>query len=298
MDGFLLNSMSIGFIQGFLAGQLTVWILVGVFLKFFIFSDANQASLTSRLYRQHQNTTTIHQPRLSLTLTHLLSKVYGNVTSHPAESLDWFNVLIAQAIVQFRNDINFKKALLIYMDEILNGRNKPKFLGYIKVIDINLGEEFPICSNCRIISRTEMIQRLDAIMDVNLTDEITLSIETQFVLNYPKYEFAVLPISLSLSIIRFSGTLSISLISCENRPDITNIAAFIFSFSPDFQLKMNVHSLVGSRSKLQDIPKISQFLEFRIRNWFIEKCVDPNFQYINIPSLWSTKINKHSKSYD
>ncbi|KAG4303195.1 hypothetical protein PCK1_000533 [Pneumocystis canis] len=150
--------MSVGFIQGFLAGQLTVWILVALFLKCFIFSDANQASLTSRLYQQLPKTSTFHRPKGSL--THLLSKVYGNLATHPAESLDWFNVLIAQVIIQFRNDLHFKEALLMYMDEMLNGEHKPKFLGSIKVIDINLGEEFPIFSNCRIVSRTERIQRL------------------------------------------------------------------------------------------------------------------------------------------
>ncbi|CCJ31126.1 unnamed protein product [Pneumocystis jirovecii] len=234
----------------------------------------------------------LHSSALSPTVVHFLSKIYGNLTTHPAESLDWLNVLIAQIMMQFRSNRMFKEALLVYMDGILNGRSKPSFLGYIKVVGVNLGEDFPICSNCRIISRTDMSNCLDAVMDVNFIDEITLSIETQFMLNYPKYEFAVLPIALSLSIIRFSGTLSISLIPCENQSDITNIAAFVFSFSPDFRLDMNVHSLVGARSKLQDIPKISQFLEFRIRNWFIEKCVKPHFQRINIPNIWSTKVNQ------
>ncbi|KAG5520229.1 hypothetical protein PMAC_001307 [Pneumocystis sp. 'macacae'] len=236
-----------------------------------------------------------HSQTLSPTIVHFLSKIYGNLTAHPAESLDWLNVLVAQAIMQFRDNGGFREALLIYMDGILNGRSKPSFLGYIKVVGINLGEDFPICSNCRIVSRTNMPDCLDAVMDVNLIDEITLSIETQFMLNYPKYEFAVLPIALSLSIIRFSGTLSISLVPCENQLDIANIAAFVFSFSPDFLLDMNVHSLVGARSKLQDIPKIAQFLEFRIRNWFIEKCVEPHFQRINIPNIWLTKTNSQTK---
>ncbi|EMR10431.1 hypothetical protein PNEG_01147 [Pneumocystis murina B123] len=224
---------------------------------------------------------TSFSPRIS----HIVSKLYENIETRTSESLDWFNVLIAQAIVLFRNDYDFKEALLVYMSDILNGTNKPSFLGHVKVIDMNLGEEFPICSNCRIVSCSSNPERLNAVMDVNLVDQITLGIKTQFLLNYPKYEFAVLPIELSLSIMRFSGTLSISLIPCEKQLNASNIAAFIFSFSPDFQLDIDVHSLVGSRSKLQDIPKISQFLEFRIRNWFMENCVEPHFQRINIPSI-------------
>ncbi|KTW28545.1 hypothetical protein T552_01805 [Pneumocystis carinii B80] len=228
-------------------------------------------------------------------ISHTLLKLYGNIETHTSESLDWFNVLIAQAIVMFRNDHGFKEALLVYMSDILNGTNKPNFLGHVKVIDMNLGEEFPICSNCRIAPCSNNPERFNAIMDVNLVDEITLGIETQFLLNYPKYEFAVLPIELSLSIMRFSGTLSISLMPCEKQLNASDIAAFVFSFSPDFQLDINVHSLVGARSKLQDIPKISQFLDFRIRNWFIKNCVEPHFQCINIPSIWSA-TNEHLSS--
>ncbi|KAG4304097.1 hypothetical protein PORY_002461 [Pneumocystis oryctolagi] len=292
------RTAGIGFVQGFLAGQIAVWILVCVFLKFFVFSDGKKTStsLRSSLRKQLQNKQpSIYQPVLPSTVVHFLSKVYGNLSTHPAESLDWLNVLIAQAIIQFRSDMRFKEGLLNYMDDILNGQSKPNFLGHIKVVDVNMGEDFPVCRNCRVISRADISNHFDVVMDVDFVDEITLSIETQFVLNYPKYEFAVLPIVLSLSIIRFSGTLSISLVSCKNQLDTSNIAAFIFSFSPDFQLDINVHSLVGARSKLQDIPKISQFLEFRIRNWFIEKCVDPHFQCINIPNIWLGKTNNYSK---
>ena len=49
-------------------------------------------------------------------------------------------------------------------------------------------------------------------MDVDLSDVITLGIETKLLLNYPKPLVAVLPVALAVSIVRFSGTVCISML--------------------------------------------------------------------------------------
>lgn len=180
------SAASAGFIQGFLVGQLTVWLFICVFLRFFIFSDSNEKNLSSNVHKQTKNKPSVLRTSFPPGISHIVSKLYGNIETRTSESLDWFNVLIAQAIAMFRNDHGFKEALLVYMSDILNSTNKPNFLGHVKVIDMNLGEEFPICSNCRIVSCSTNPERLNAVMDVDLVDEITLSIKTQFLLNYPK----------------------------------------------------------------------------------------------------------------
>lgn len=48
---------------------------------------------------------------------------------------------------------------------------------------------------------------------------------------------------------------------------------------------------MGSRSRLQDVPKIAQLVEARIHAWFDERCVEPRVQQIAIPSLWPRKKN-------
>jgi maintenance of morphology protein 1 len=52
-----------------------------------------------------------------------------------------------------------------------------------------------------------------------------------------------------------------------------------------------VRSLVGSRSRLQDVPKIAQLIESRVHAWFDERAVEPRFQQIVLPSLWPRKHN-------
>lgn len=225
--------------------------------------------------------------------------------AHQPESLDWFNVLIAQTIAQFRADAQFDDAILTSLTKALNGSSRPDFLDEIKVTELSLGEDFPIFSNCRVIpvdedgltfstakengqgGRERDAGRLQARMDVDLSDFITLAVETKLLLNYPKPLVAILPVALAVSVVRFSGTLSVSFI--PGSP--TNATTLAFSFLDDYRLDFSVRSLVGSRSRLQDVPKIAQLVEKRLHTWFDERAVEPRFQQIALPSLWPRKKN-------
>jgi maintenance of morphology protein 1 len=250
------------------------------------------------------------RPPPRLTTNAILRKAYYNVDSHQPESLDWFNVLIAQTIAQFRTDAHDDDAILTSLTNVLNGQQKPDFLSEIKVTEISLGEEFPILSNCRvhpIVSDDDASNgyegpRLQARMDVDLSDFITLGVETKIILNYPKPLTAVLPVALAVSIVRFSGTLSISFLPSHPTPSSTPFTlpqqrpsttptTLAFSFLPDYRLDLSVRSLVGSRSRLQDIPKIAQLVESRLHAWIDERCVEPRVQQVVLPSLWPRKRN-------
>lgn len=81
--------------------------------------------------------------------------------------------------------------------------------------------------------------------------------------------------------------LSISFIpSQENSSNSTTLT---FSLLDDYRLDLSIRSLVGSRSRLQDVPKIAQLIESRIHSWIDERCVEPKFQQIVLPSLWPRK---------
>jgi maintenance of mitochondrial morphology protein 1 len=225
-------------------------------------------------------------------------------------------VLIAQTIAQYRQTAyNMKDtssstpSILSTLVAALNAPNKrPSFVDHIDVTEISLGEEFPIFSNCRVIevedenATAQAGGRLQALMDVDLSDDnLTLAIETSLLLNYPKPFSAVLPVALAVSVVRFSGTLSISFVpAAQSEEDTsetvtadqinntgsspkTNLA---FSFLPDYRLDLSIRSLVGSRSRLQDVPKIAQLVEARLQAWFEERVVEPRVQVVGLPGLW------------
>ncbi|KAF2203703.1 hypothetical protein GQ43DRAFT_478809 [Delitschia confertaspora ATCC 74209] len=352
---------SLSFTQGFLLGQLSIALLIFFFIKFFIFGEPpsaddralHLASLRRARTLAHQNT--LHQRTRSNSTTNplrkktsrsvirnpasssgpsiatILAKTYYNVKGHQPESLDWFNVLVAQTIAQLRADARHDDAVLSSLTEVLNSGSKPDWIGEIKVTEIALGDEFPIFSNCRVMPADDGFgiggggsggigpgeeSRLQARMDVDLSDVITLGIETTLVLNYPKPLVAVLPVALAVSVVRFSGTLAVSFIPSSSppsaaqntpsqppeqedppRPNTSNSStpsrptSLAFTFLDDYRLDLSVRSLVGSRSRLQDVPKIAQLIESRVHAWFDERAVEPRFQQILLPSLWPRKKN-------
>ncbi|KXJ94574.1 hypothetical protein Micbo1qcDRAFT_193713 [Microdochium bolleyi] len=329
---------TLSFTQGLIVGQISVVLLIAAFIKFFIFGDPPSAEITaaaraserrSRTLAHKESLLTLRTPNLrqpqqtlnrkkstvlrnppTLTIGSILNKTYYNVDSHQPESLDWFNVLIAQTIAQARSDAQHDDAILNSLNKALNSGTRPSFLDEIKVTELTLGEDFPIFSNCRVIPVDEdgigldehefhakssqamggaEGTRLQARMDVDLSDMITLAIETKMLLNYPRSLTAVLPVALAVSIVRFSGTLSISFI--PSNPSQSTPTMMRFYFLDDYRLEFSIRSLVGSRSRLQDVPKIAQIVEARLHRWFDERAVEPRFQEIALPSLWPRKKN-------
>ncbi|GAP86485.2 putative maintenance of mitochondrial morphology protein 1 [Rosellinia necatrix] len=342
---------TLSFTQGLIVGQLSVVLLIAAFIKFFIFGDPPSPEVTASIRATERRSRTLAhreslltlrtpnarqaQPALNkkkstvlrnaptLTIGSILNKTYYNVDSHQPESLDWFNVLVAQTIAQFRSDAQHDDAILNSLTKALNGTSRPDFLDEIKVTELTLGEDFPIFSNCRIIPvdedglslenrngggmpggqggpgvRAKLLDgsRLQARMDVDLSDMITLALETKLLLNYPKRLTAMLPVALAVSVVRFSGTLSISFI--PSNPSQSTPTMMAFSFLDDYRLDFSIRSLVGSRSRLQDVPKIAQLVEARLHRWFDERAVEPRFQEIALPSMWPRMKNTRAAGED
>ncbi len=331
--------------QGFIVGQLSMVLLLAAFIKFFIFGDPPSPEVTASIRATERRSRTLahrksllslrsssaaagsppqqqhHAPNAvlskksgilrpgppTLTIGSILHKTYYKADSHQPESVDWFNVLVAQTIAQFRSDAQHNDAILTSLTEALNGSSRPDFLDEIRVTELSLGEDFPIFSNCRIIPvdedgvslghgksfdagmATREGTRLQARMDVDLSDMITLAVETKLLLNYPKRLTAVLPVALAVSVVRFSGTLSISFI--PSNPAQSTPTKMAFTFLDDYRLDFSIRSLLGSRSRLQDVPKIAQLVESRLHRWFDERAVEPRFQEIALPSLWPRMKN-------
>lgn len=55
------------------------------------------------------------------------------------------------------------------------------------------------------------------------------------------------------------------------------------SLEPDFDLQLEARSLIGSRAKLQDVPKIQQLIVDRLRAYLISRIVWPKKRIIPFP---------------
>lgn len=117
------------FTQGFLVGQISVVIVIIVLVRYVIFEDSKTAldkesqlrvSRTSRARQRYLNsigrkknplnsttTATSNQQTTSTstTLAEILSKTGYDLSTHSSESLDWLNVVFAQAVAGYRDDV-------------------------------------------------------------------------------------------------------------------------------------------------------------------------------------------------
>ncbi|KAJ4304423.1 ERMES complex subunit mmm1 [Collariella sp. IMI 366227] len=314
--------------DGFIFGQISIVLLLAAFIKFFIFGDPPSPEVTAALRATERRSRTIahrksllslresstgtrqtgqQQPTLNkkkssilrtgpptLTIGSILDKTYYKVDSHQPESLDWFNVLLAQTIAQFRSDAQHDDAILTSLTKALNGTSRPDFVdersANCRIIPVDEdGLNFQPGKAFDANMATREGARLQARMDVDLSDMITMAVETKLLLNFPKRLSAVLPVALAVSVVRFSGTLSISFI--PSNPSENTPTKMTLTFLDDYRLDFSIRSLLGSRSRLQDVPKIAQLVESRLHRWFDERCVEPRFQEIALPSMWPRKKN-------
>lgn len=138
-------------------------------------------------------------------------------------------------------------------------------------------------------------------VDLDFHDSVSLSISTCLLVNFPRPRFAVLPISLGLTLERFSGTLTIELpppaspsptVSSPLRssasqppPPASAPPSIHLSLHPDFTLDIATTSLIGSRAKLQDVPKVEQLIRARVRAAIMDRVVWPGRVQVALPSV-------------
>jgi maintenance of morphology protein 1 len=126
-------------------------------------------------------------------------------------------------------------------------------------------------------------------IDFKYDDQITLAIETMALVNWPRPVMASLPISLSFSLVKFSGTI---VIQFESKTDSQSSSSevtdsfFAVLVMPDFILDFSVGSLLGHRTKVKDLPKLTLLISTTLRNIFIREFVAPSKKLFKLPKLY------------
>ncbi|KAJ1332194.1 hypothetical protein BSLG_009010 [Batrachochytrium salamandrivorans] len=292
------------FIKGFIAGQVILGALIFFLLKVFLFRNADETRLEhSRRTLQSiavpkPKTVSAQQRRTIDSL--ILGKIGYDTTQHTFESCDWLSVLVAQILLTLRTDAEFSTKGVQLLDSVLNGAWKPAFLGAISITDFSLGEEYPTLKNGR-VRFAESDSGIKVQIDFSFDDQITLGIDTQMLINWPKLSMAALPVSIVLSVVKFSGTFVIEFLSepvamNHQKPMHTSQGSeggstelghqtFVsVSVLDDFILEFDLRSLLGHRTKVKDLPKLTSLICTALRSMFISELVWPACKTFKMPS--------------
>jgi hypothetical protein len=165
---------------------------------------------------------------------------------------------------------------------VYNDDDKPDFLGEIKVLDVATGGVAPIFMS---------FQKLDAApheflgdVDVSFRGTVDITLATEVHLSFRKTNYALIPITLKVSVKGITGKLRVFLTQNTER---MNWYAFVGQ--PNF--KFEVDLIIGKDNKLSVsiFPKIKKFIEDVFAKK-IYKFVLPNKKRLEMPFFPDKKL--------
>ncbi|KAJ1311112.1 hypothetical protein OPQ81_009613 [Rhizoctonia solani] len=254
-----LFSMTPTFTQGLVVGQLSILLLLVIIIRHLFLDSAKTqpvhtpAPLPVRPPPQESEKTKIDAE--------------GEWRTGDAETAEWFNLLINLGLQTYREELRANlqgapgdEAARARIERWANATLQSDIMDNIVIHSVDLGTGAPRISEARLVPDLNDPNGFVAECNLSYIDSVSVSLSTSVLFNYPVPMFARLPVSLTLSLSLFSGNVTIK------PPSPTAIAPSVtLTLSPHFHLELRTTSLLGSRAKLADVPKIHQMLEERIK---------------------------------
>ncbi|KAI0048354.1 hypothetical protein FA95DRAFT_1517591 [Auriscalpium vulgare] len=255
------------FTQGLIIGQVSILALLAVILKY-LFLDTSP----DRLHEQPA-----YRPRAErdVSAPDTPSAEVHDASSKIPESTEWFNILVQQVAEAYRsklrNDtqgIEGDEILRRRIEEFANNARPQNLLDPIQVHAVDIGTSAPRLSNAKMtpVSADEHGRESEIEFDLVYTDTVSVSLSTAYLFNYPMFAFARLPVSVTISLSIFSCSILVK------PPSPSSPApALTVSIPPSFTLDLKTTSLLGSRAKLADVPKLHELIEHQLRRALIQR---------------------------
>lgn len=260
MANYLL-SLQPTFTQGLILGQLSVLVILGFILKY-LFLDSSEYPFETSSYH----------PRIDSEVS--LKQVWSNswqadqqATGKDAESAEWFNRILKQVVDVYRSKLRDDlfgaegdEIARKRIEDYANTIRPPGFIDHIKIHAVDLGVSAPRLSSARKSPKLDTDSPSETEFDLNYTDTISVSLSTSYLFNYPMPSFARLPVSLTISLSLFKSSITITPPSPSCLEPVITI-----SIPPDFTLDLKTTSLMGSRAKLANVPKLHELIQHQVR---------------------------------
>ncbi|KAB5593610.1 Maintenance of mitochondrial morphology protein 1 [Ceratobasidium theobromae] len=191
----------------------------------------------------------------------------GEWRTGDAETAEWFNLLLQLVVQTYREELRSNlpgttgdEAARVKIENWANATLQSDIMDNIVIHSLDLGVSAPRITEARMVPDLNDPNGFVAECNLSYIDTVSVSLSTSVLFNYPVPLFARLPVSLTLSLSLFSANVTIK------PPAPTAIAPSVtLTLSPHFHLELRTTSLLGSRAKLADVPKIHQMIEERIK---------------------------------
>ncbi|WFD26793.1 ERMES complex subunit mmm1 [Malassezia nana] len=240
-------------------------------------------------------------------LLDMLHRLHFELPMHNPETLTWLNVLLAQLCLHYRQSLLQKsndkawedaeqlpstvsaekaavKRLLERTLTAAMASHTNDWLGTITVTDVDMGTGYPVLSNARIRpSNDPRCLRLE--MDLDYKDLLCVGLDTQLQVRVPPWHLGTLAVALSLRVERLAGTIAVEIGPGGTEQDPLADLELRVCMYPDFVLDAHVSTVLGSKSKLHDVPKMEELLLAQLRLLIQRRLVWPEFWRMPLPRM-------------
>lgn len=271
---FLEKAVSLSskeFIRGFLIGQLALLLTLLLLARFLFF-------------RSPDPTTPIRFPSRKAKAKKMKLETHEEISTAGRESCEWVNSLLAKLLAPLRMALADSDNLES-ISSLLNGYvRQNEMLGTVEIL------KFEFCDSHPLVRWVEYFS--DGYWEVKMewSDVATLDLDTAVLLSWPPNQrLASLPCSFAFSVRSIMATLRIELQGQQ---------VYVSAIGEDFELDLEVHSLVGHRTKLKDIPKLTSVLRERIKKTIGDKLIHPNRIEFNAGDLFKKTFLPPIKTVD
>ncbi|KAI0670004.1 maintenance of mitochondrial morphology protein 1 [Trametes maxima] len=262
------------FTQGLILGQASILLFLFLVLKYLFFDTDPDRPYRKASYQPKVESGDLEEEFKSRRVD------FGKdgVSPHggEVESSEWLNVFLQQVLdayrVKLRNGLAGLEGDEVARQRVEDFANKIRptgLLDYIKVHSVDMGSSAPQLSRARIHRQSTPGAEPNIEYDMNYIDSVSISISTSVLFNYPFASFARLPVSLTISLSLFSS--SVCLTPPNPHSPHPTITFTLPARHEDFTLDMKTTSLMGSRAKLEDVPKLHELILHQIRRVIVEK---------------------------
>ncbi len=154
---------------------------------------------------------------------------------------------------------------------------------------LNLGAQYPRFHSAHVQFNESGRTRLE--IDIDWSDRLGLCIETEVLLHWPFDDAASLPVQMTIEFTRIQGTLALEweMVALDAsglhghgdpglQSSIRPQMAVMVTFLHGIELEMDCKSLVGHRTKVKDLSKVTQLVMSFLRTAVEDQIVWPNYK--------------------
>jgi len=258
------------FTQGLIIGQLSILLLLAVILKY-LFLDSGPAPPYDAGLSQKLPVSS-HEKDRSTSRTEFVfgdDEFRGGLDE--TESAQWFNLIVHQVVESYRsklrNDVpgaEGEENARQRIEQFANSFRPEGFVDPIRVLAVDLGASAPQVTSATLANSLSSRDEIE--LAISYSDTVSITISSSVLIHYPVPYFIRLPITLSICIATFSARLKmIPPDPSSHNPTLT------VSLLPDFTLDLKTSSLMGSRAKLADVPKLHEMIQAQVRRALLER---------------------------